>query len=333
MSEIILYTSPDGVAKVEVFFEDENFWLTQRRMAELFGVSVPTINEHLATIFESGELDREATIRKFRMVQIEGGREVERELDHYSLDAIIAVGYRVNSRQATQFRIWATNTLKEFVVKGFVLDDERLKLNKRFGKDYFDELIERIREIRASERRFYLKITDLYEQASIDYDAKAEITKTFFATVQNKLQWAVSGKTAAEIIAERADATKPSMGLTTWKNAPHGKVLKGDISTAKNYMIETEIKELNRIVEQYLLYAEGLAERRVPMMMAEWVDRLDAFLKFNERDVLTNPGKVSAEVAKKLAEEQYEKFRIKQDEAFESDFEREAKRIEGSNNE
>lgn len=333
MSEIILYTSPDGVAKVEVFFEDENFWLTQRRMAELFGVSVPTINEHLATIFESGELDREATIRKFRIVQVEGGREVERELDHYSIDAIIAVGYRVNSRQATQFRIWATNTLKEFVLKGFVLDDERLKLNKRFGKDYFDELIERIREIRASERRFYLKITDLYEQASIDYDAKAEITKTFFATVQNKLHWAVSGKTAAEIIAERADASKPSMGLTTWKNAPHGKVLKGDISTAKNYMIETEIKELNRIVEQYLLYAEGLAERRVPMKMAEWVDRLDAFLKFNEREVLTNPGRVSAEVAKKLAEEQYEKFRIKQDEAFESDFEREAKRIQGKEGE
>jgi len=328
MSEIILYTSPDGVAKVEVFFEYENFWLTQRRMAELFGVDVRTINEHIGNIFESGELDREATIRKFRIVQIEGGREVERELDHYSLDAIIAVGYRVNSKQATQFRRWATDTLKEFVIKGFVLDDERLKLNKRFGKDYFDELIERIREIRASERRFYLKITDLYEQASIDYDAKAEITKTFFATVQNKLHWAVSGKTAAEIIAERADASKPSMGLTTWKNAPHGKVLKGDVSTAKNYMIETEIKELNRIVEQYLLYAEGLAERRVPMKMAEWADRLDAFLKFNERDVLTNPGKVSAEVAKKLAEEQYEKFRIKQDEAFESDFERETKRIQ-----
>ncbi|WP_309714819.1 virulence RhuM family protein [Armatimonas sp.] len=328
MSEIILYTSPDGVAKVEVFFEDESFWLTQRRMAELFGVDVRTINEHIGNIFETDELDREATIRKFRIVQIEGGREVQRELDHYSLDAIIAVGYRVNSRQATRFRIWATNTLKEFIAKGFILDDERLKLNTRFGKDYFEELLERIREIRASERRFYLKITDLYEQASIDYDAKAEITKTFFATVQNKLHWAVSGKTAAEIIAERADANKPTMGLTTWKNAPHGKVLKGDISTAKNYMIETEIRDLNRIVEQYLLYAEGLAERRVPMKMAEWVDRLDAFLKFNERDVLTYPGRVSAEVARKLAEEQYEKFRVNQDQTFESDFERESKRIE-----
>lgn len=263
MSEIILYTSSDGAAKVEVFFEDESFWLTQRRMAELFGVSVPTVNEHLATNFESGELAREATIRKSRIVQIEGGREVERELDHYSLDAIIAVGYRVNSKQATQFRIWATNTLREFIIKGFVLDDEWLKLNKRFGKDYFDERIERIRELRASERRFYLKITDHYEQASIAYDPNAEITQTFFPTVQNKLHWAVSGKTAAEIIAERADASKPSMGLSTWKNAPHGKIVKRDIGTAKNYMIEAEIKELNQIVEQYLLYAEGLAERRV----------------------------------------------------------------------
>lgn len=329
MSEIILYTSPDGVAKVEVAYEGETFWLTQRRIAELFGVTVPTINEHLAAIFESSELEREATIRKFRTVQIEGGREVSRELDHYSLDAIIAVGYRVNSKQATQFRIWATQTLNEFITKGFVLDDERLKLNKRFGKDHFDELVERIREIRASERRFYLKITDLYEQASIDYDPKAEITKTFVATVQNKLHWAVTGQTAAEIIDGRADANKPSMGLTTWRNAPSGKILKTDVGTAKNYLIEREIKELDRIVEQYLLYAEGLAERQVPMKMTDWVDRLDAFLRFNEKEVLTNPGKVSAEVAKKLAEEQYAQFRVRQDKAFESDFEREVKRIEG----
>ena len=329
MNEIILYTSPDGATKVEVHFEDETFWLTQRRIAELFGVEVQTVNYHLKEVFESGELELGATLRKIRRVQIEGGREVERDLDHYSLDAIIAVGYRVNSKQATQFRIWATNTLKEYVIKGFVLDDERLKLNKRFGKDYFDELIERIREIRASERRFYLKITDLYEQASIDYDPKAEITKTFFATVQNKLHWAVSGKTAAEIIAERADANKPSMGLTTWKNAPHGKVLKGDITTAKNYLIEKEIKDLERIVTMYLDYAELQASRQVPMKMADWVERLNAFLQFNGFEVLDNPGKVSAEVAKKLAEEQYEKFRIKQDEAFESDFEREAKRLEG----
>lgn len=331
--EIILYTAPDGVARVEVTFESETFWLSQRKIAELFGVSVPTVNEHLANIFDSGELEREATIRKFRIVQSEGGRDVEREVDHFSLDAIIAVGYRVNSKQATQFRIWATNTVKEYVIKGFVLDDERLKLNKRFGKDYFDELLERIREIRASERRFYLKITDLYEQASIDYDPKAEITQTFFATVQNKLHWAVSGKTAAEIIASRADANKPSMGLTTWKNAPHGKILKGDIGTAKNYLIEREIKELDRIVEQYLLYAEGQAHRQVPMKMVDWVDRLDAFLKFNEYDVLNNAGNVSAEVAKKLAEVQYDAFRVKQDQAFESDFEREVKRIEESDKE
>ncbi len=325
--EIILYTGADGHAKVEVVFEGETFWLTQKQIADLFDVDRTVVTKHLGNIFDEQELDRDSVCAEFAHTAADGKTY---QVQYYSLDAIIAVGYRVNSKQATQFRIWATNTLKEFVIKGFVLDDERLKLNKRFGKDYFDELIERIREIRASERRFYLKITDLYEQASIDYDPKAEITQTFFATVQNKLHWAVSGKTAAEIIASRADADKPSMGLTTWKNAPHGKVLKGDVSTAKNYMIETEIKELNRIVEQYLLYAEGLAERRVPMKMAEWVDRLEAFLKFNERDVLTNPGKVSAEVAKKLAEAQYEKFRVKQDEVFESDFEREAKRIGGN---
>lgn len=326
MSEIILYSSPDGVARVEVTFEGDTFWLSQKQLAELFAVDRSVITKHLGNIFDEGELDRNSVCAEFAQTAADGKTY---QVQFYSLDAIIAVGYRVNSKQATQFRIWATNTLKEFVIKGFVLDDERLKLNKRFGKDYFDELIERIREIRASERRFYLKITDLYEQASIDYDPKAEITKTFFATVQNKLHWAVSGKTAAEIIAERADASKPSMGLTTWKNAPHGKVLKGDITTAKNYLIEKEIKDLERIVTMYLDYAELQASRQVPMKMADWVERLNAFLQFNGFEVLDNPGKVSAEVAKKLAEEQYEKFRVKQDEAFESDFEREAKRLEG----
>ncbi len=326
MSEIILYTTPDGVAKVEVAYEEETFWLNQKQMAELFGVTIPTINEHLRSIFSTGELVEESVVRNFRITAADGKSY---DTKHYALDAIIGVGYRVNSKQATQFRIWATNTLKEFVIKGFVLDDERLKLNKRFGKDYFDELIERIREIRASERRFYLKITDLYEQASIDYDPKAEITKTFFATVQNKLHWAVTGQTAAEIIAERADAQKPSMGLTTWKNAPGGKILKGDVSIAKNYLIEKEIKELERIVTMYLDYAEDRAARQIPMKMADWADRLDAFLQFNEREVLTHPGKVSAAVAKRLAEEQYEQFRVKQDQAFESDFEREVKRIKG----
>lgn len=327
--EIIFYTTPSGVAKVEVVFEGDTFWLSQRRMAELFGVEVPTINYHLKEIFNSGELQEAATLRKIRIVQNEGGRNVSREIDFFNLDAIIAVGYRVNSYQATQFRIWATDTLKEFIIKGFVLDDERLKLNKRFGPDYFEELLERIREIRASERRFYLKITDIYEQCSIDYDKDAAITQTFFKTVQNKLHWAVTGQTAAEIIASRADADKPSMGLATWKNAPQGKILKSDVSVAKNYLNEPEIKELERIVSMYLDYAANQAARQIPMRMADWVDRLDAFLKFNEYDVLTNAGKVSADVAKRLAEEQYAIFRVRQDQEFESDFEREVKRIQG----
>jgi len=327
--EIIFYRSPDGTARVEVTHEDETFWLSQRQMADLFGVEVPTVIHHLKEVYGSGELAEEATTRKFRVVQTEGSRAVSREIGHYSLDAIISVGYRVNSAQATRFRIWATETLREFIVKGFVLDDERLKLNQRFGKDYFDELLERIREIRASERRFYLKITDIYEQCSIDYDARAETTQTFFKTVQNKLHWAVTGKTAAEIIAERADADKPSMGLTTWKNAPDGKVIKSDVSVAKNYLIEGEIKELERIVSMYLDYAENQAARQIPMKMTDWVSKLDAFLAFNEYQVLTNAGQVSAAVARQLAEEEYAKYRVRQDREFESDFEREVKRLQG----
>ena len=326
--QIILYRTSDGAVRVEVMYQADTFWLSQKQLSELFDVDVRTVNEHLQNIYKSGELLESSTIRKFRRVQREGKREVAREIDFYNLDATISVGYRVNSAQATQFRIWATQTLREFIVKGFVLDDERLKLNKRFGKDYFDELLERIREIRASERRFYLKITDIYEQCSIDYDRNAEITRTFFQTVQNKLHWAVTGKTAAEIIAKRADAAKPSMGLTAWKNAPHGKVLKSDVTVAKNYLIEREINELERIVGMYLDYAENQAARQIPMKMADWVQRLDAFLRFNEYEVLTNAGKVSAEVAKKLAEKQYETFRIQQDRDFEGDFEKEIKRIE-----
>lgn len=326
--ELILYQTPEGRVRIEVLHEDETFWLSQTRIAELFGVTVPTVSHHLAEIYASGELREEATLRRILRVQREGNRQVRREIEFYNLDAIISVGYRVNSAQATQFRIWATQTLREFVVKGFVLDDERLKLNKRFGRDYFDELLERIREIRASERRFYLKITDIYEQCSIDYDRNAEITKTFFKTVQNKLHWAVTGMTAAEIIASRADAAKPSMGLTTWKSAPSGKIQKSDVVVAKNYLIETEIKELERIVSMYLDYAENQAARQVPMRMTDWVQRLDAFLRFNEYDVLTNAGTVSAEVAKQLAQQRYETFRVAQDRTFESDFEKEAKRIE-----
>jgi hypothetical protein len=327
--EIILYTTPDGAARVEVFFQEETFWLNQRRMAELFEVEVNTINYHLKEIYASGELQEAATIRKTRIVQNEGGRSVSREVDFYNLDAIIAVGYRVNSRQATQFRIWATKVLREFIIKGFVLDDERLKQGKRFGKDYFDELLERIREIRASERRFYLKIADIYEQCSIDYNKDAEITQTFFKTVQNKLHWAITGQTAAEIIARRADAAKPHTGLTTWKNAPHGKIMKSDVSVAKNYLNEKEIKGLERIVTMFLDYAENQASRQIPMKMKDWVSKLDAFLKFNEYDILSNAGKVSHEVAKALAEEEYSKFRVIQDRSFESDFEKAAKRLKG----
>ncbi|MDP2682166.1 MAG: virulence RhuM family protein [Deltaproteobacteria bacterium] len=328
-SDIILYSSPDGDVHVEVFFGNETFWLSQKRIAELFGKDVRTINDHLKNIFDEGELRHEATIRKFRIVQKEGSRDVARDVDFYNLDAIIAVGYRVNSRQATKFRIWATKTLKEFIVKGFVLDDERLKQGRRFGKDYFDELLERIREIRASERRFYQKITDIYQQCSINYDKDADITQTFFKTVQNKLHWAITGKTAAQIVAERANASKPHMGLQTWKNAPQGKILKTDVTIAKNYLIEKEIKELERIVSMYLDYAENQAARQIPMKMKDWVQKLDAFLRFNEYQILKNAGKVSNSVAKQLAEGEYEKFRVVQDREFESDFDREVKKVMG----
>lgn len=326
-SRVLFYTTADGAVKVEVIFQDETFWLSQKRMAELFGVEVNTISYHCKEVFSCGELQEEATVRKIRTVQREGERDVARQVEFYNLDMVIAVGYRVNSLQATQFRIWATQTLKEFILKGFVLDDERLKQGRQFGQDYFEELLERIREIRASERRFYLKITDIYEQCSIDYQKDAEITQTFFKTVQNKLHWAITGQTAAEIIAERADAEKPNMGLTTWKNAPHGKVLKSDVSVAKNYLDEKEIKELERIVSMFLDYAENQAARQIPVRMEEWVKKLDGFLQFNEYKILTNAGKVSHEVAKRLAEDAYSKFRIIQDRDFESDFERAAKKI------
>jgi hypothetical protein len=322
--EILFYTGAGGDVRLEVLFEEESFWLTQKRMAELFEVTVPTVNEHLRNIFQTNELLEEAVIRKFRITAADGKSYLT---SFYNLDAIIAVGYRVNSRQATQFRIWATSVLREFIVKGFALDDERLKLAKRFGKDYFDELLERIREIRASERRFYLKITDIYEQCSIDYSKDAEVTQTFFKTVQNKLHWAITGKTAAEIIRERADASRPNIGLQTWKNAPNGKILKSDVSIAKNYMQEDEIKGLERVVSMYLDFAENQAARQILMKMTDWVAKLDAFLTFNEYDVLKDAGKVSQEVAKALAEKEYESFRVGQDRTFESDFEREATRM------
>jgi hypothetical protein len=301
-NEFIIYTTDDGTVKVSVIIQGETIWLTQKAIGELFGKSKATISEHLKNIYAEGELQQEATVRKFRTVQIEGNRQVERTREHYNLDAIISVGYRVNSYQATQFRIWATQTLKEFMLKGFVLDDERLKQGGHvFGRDYFDELLERIREIRASERRFYQKITDIYAQCSADYDPQAPITREFYATVQNKLHWAITGKTAAEIIYSSADAEKLNMGLTTWKNAPGGKILKSDTAVAKNYLHEQHIKELNRIVSAYLDLAENRAERQIPMTMQDWATFLDRFLDLSDYPILTHKGKVTAlEVLRKL---------------------------------
>ncbi len=330
-SNLILYTTPDGHVNVQVQFEDGTFWLTQKRMAELFGVEVNTINYHLKEIFKSEELNEDSTIRKIRIVQQEGTRKVSRELDFYHLDAIIAVGYRVNSYQATRFRIWATNTLSEYITKGFILNDEMLKNGQSFGKDYFDELLERIREIRASERRFYQKITDIYATAA-DYNKNAPVTKDFFATVQNKLHWAITGKTAAEIIYTSADATKLYMGLTNWKQAPDGKILKSDVTIAKNYLNEAHIRELNRIVSAYLDLAENRAERGIIMKMNDWANFLNQFLELSQYPILKDKGKVSSLEAKLKAEQEYETFRKIQDENYLSDFDKEIKRIRNKDN-
>lgn len=325
-SDFLFYTSPDGEVRVEVFFEDETIWLTQKRMAELFGVGPNTITYHLGEIFQSGELTEVSTTRKIRAVQMEGTRQVRRDTKFYNLDAIISVGYRVNSVRATQFRIWATKTLKNFMIKGYVVDDERLKNGSHFGKDYFDELLEKIREIRASERRFYQKITDIYATA-VDYDARSPMTQEFFATVQNKLHFAIHGQTAPELIASRADHKKKNMRLMTWKNSPKGKILKSDTTVGKNYLREPQIRELNRIVSMYLDFAENQAERGVVMKMADWVEKLDAFLRFNEYEILTNPGKVSRAMAEELAHSEYEKFRPIQDREFVSDFDQVVKKV------
>jgi len=301
--------------------------MTQKAIGKLFGKSKATISEHLKKIYEEGELELDSTVRKFRTVQTEGARQVERDLEFYNLDAIISVGYRVNSYQATQFRIWATKTLKEFIIKGFVLDDERLKQGNRvFGKDYFDELLERIREIRASERRFYQKITDIYA-LSADYDKNAPLTREFFATIQNKLHWAITGKTAAEIIYDSADATKIHIGLTNWKQAPDGKILKSDIAVAKNYLSETHIKELNQIVSAYLDLAENRAQRQILMKMADWIEFLHNFLELSNYPILQDKGKINALEAKLRAEQEYDVYRIQQDRDYLSDFDKEIKRI------
>ena len=330
-NNIIFYTTPDGHVNIQVQLEDETFWLTQKRMAELFGVEINTINYHLKEILKSGELQETSTIRKIRIVQKEGYREVSREVDFYHLDAIIAVGYRVNSYQATQFRIWATNTLKEYITKGFVLNDDMMKNGRPFGKDYFDELLERIREIRASERRFYQKITDIYA-LSIDYSKDAPVTKTFFASIQNKLHWAITGKTAAETIYSSADATKLYMGLTNWKQAPDGKILKSDVTIAKNYLNEAHIRELNRIVSAYLDLAESRAERDIITTMSDWANFLDQFIELSQYPILQNQGKISALEAKIKAEQEYEVFRKTQDQYYISDFDKEIKRLKGKDN-
>lgn len=320
--KIILYQSEDGFVSVDVVFYDETFWLTQKAMGELFGVESNTITYHLQEIFKADELDELATTRRFRVVQKEGNRDVSREVSFYNLDAIIAVGYRVNSKQATGFRRWATETLKQYIIKGFVLNDEMLKNGKPFGKDYFDELLERIKEIRTSERRFYQKITDLYAQCSYDYDNNSQTTKTFFATVQNKLLFASTHHTAPELIAQRASNQNPNMGLTTWKNSPDGKILQSDVTVSKNYLSDTELSQLNDIVNMYLDYASNLVKRQIPMSMQDWVARLDRFLAFNEYDLLCNSGRVKREVADSLAKEEFKKYRVAQDQTYVSDFDK-----------
>jgi len=322
-NEILLYTTPNGKVKVEIYLQNETIWLSQQKIADLFGVDRSVVAKHLLNIFSEGELNKEATCAKNAQVQKEGEREVTRNIEFYNLDAIISVGYRVNSTQATHFRIWATERLKEYIIKGFTMDDERLKNpNNIFGKDYFEEQLARIRDIRSSERRFYQKITDIYSQCSADYDINTQITQDFFATVQNKLHWAITGQTAAEIIAARADSAKENMGLTSWKNAPKGSIRKTDVAIAKNYLNEKELDGLNRIVTMYLDYAENQARKGVVMYMKDWVEKLDTFLKFNEEAILKHQGKVSHEVAVALAESEYEKYRIFQDKLIESDFDK-----------
>lgn len=324
---IILYQTDEGNVYVSVVFENETFWLTQKAMADLFETTPQNITTHLKNIYESVELEPFSTCKNFLQVQIEGGREVRRNRTFYNLDAIIAVGYRVNSKQATQFRRWATETLKEYIIKGFVLNDDMLKNGKPFGKDYFGELLERIKEIRASERRFYQKITDIYAQCSYDYNESSQITQTFFKEVQNKLLFAITGKTAPELIAGRADSNKDHMGLTTWKNTPDGKILKSDVTVSKNYLTKDELSNLNDIVNMYLDYAENQAKRNKLMSMGDWIKKLDAFLQFNEYELLHNLGRVSRDIADNLAAEEYKKFRVLQDINFKSDFDRQTKKF------
>lgn len=324
-TEFLLYTAPNGAIKVEVLLSDETIWLTQRHMAELFGVGVPAISKHLENIYASSELQREATISILETVQQEGNRQVNRKLEYYNLDAVISVGYRVNSAQATQFRIWATQLIKEYIIKGFAMDDERLKNGRYFGKDYFRELLERVRSIRASERRIYQQITDIFAECSIDYDSRSETSRLFYAQVQDKFHFAITGHTAAEIISLKADATKPLMGMSTYKNAPDGRVLKSDSTVAKNYLSETDIKKLERTISAFFDYVEGIIERRNTFMMENFAESVTKFLTFNEYQILEGYGKVHRRDADQKAFAEYEKFNKQQ--RIESDFDREVKKL------
>ena len=324
--EILLYSDDSGKEFINVVFKDETFWLTQKAMAELFDVNVPAVSKHLQNIYEENELTRDATISKMETVQQEGERQVKRMVDFYNLDAIIAVGYRVNSKKATRFRQWATKTLKEYIQKGFVLNDEMMKNGRPFGRDYFDELLERIREIRASERRAYQKIADVFEQCSYDYDKNSETTKAFYAFVQNKLHYAVTGKTAAELISQRATLDSPTMGLTTWKGAPDGKILKSDTLVAKNYLNQKELSRLNRLVTMFIDYAELMAEDEQLMSMQDWLKETDRFLTNNRRQVLDGKGRISREAAVKKVSGIYEEFRKRQDADYISEFDRQTEK-------
>lgn len=329
---IVLYQTDNTNICVSVYYSGETFWLTQKAMAELFGCSSDNISLHLKNIFWEGELSENSTTEFFSVVQKEGSREVSRQIKFYNLDAIIAVGYRVNSKQATAFRIWATKTLKEYIIKGFVLNDDMLKNGKPFGKDYFDELLERIREIRASERRAYQKIADVFEQCSFDYDKKSETTRAFYSFVQNKLHYAVTGQTAAELIYSRADANQPTMGLTTWGASPDGKILKRDVTVAKNYLNEKELSRLNRLVTMFIDYAELMAEDNILMSMQDWLKQTDVFLNNNRREVLADKGTVSHDQAVAKATQEYEIFRVRQDQEYVSEFDKEiAKYLKGDN--
>lgn len=323
-AEFLVFTHETGDKSIEVRYEDETIWLSQRMMGELFDVDVRTINEHLQNLFTSNEIDKTSTVRKFRIVQTEGKRQVERNVVFYNLDAIISVGYRVNSVRATQFRQWSTQVLKQFAIRGYVIDKKRLENGKFLGKDYFEHLLSEIREIRLSERRFYQKLTDIYA-TSIDYNKDAPTTKTFFAKVQNKLHFAVHGNTASELIMLRANAEIRNMGLSTWEKAPDGKITKSDVGIAKNYLSQSELESLGRIVNAYLDLAEDRAKRSIPMTMEDWSKRLDMFLNADDREVLNDSGKVTAEIAKAFAESEFEKYRVIQDKLFESDFDKQIK--------